>query len=71
MRCPMCGSEETEKAIFNNGRLGRYLSVTAIGFYCTSCNHSALVLVPTDSPKVLVEAETIAASKFRLWEAYV
>lgn len=70
MKCPMCGNEEIEKAIFNNGRLDKYKKITAIGFYCTECNHSALVLISIDTVQVRLESESLASAKFQLWEVY-
>ena len=70
MRCPMCGDEEIEKAIFNNGRPGKYMKITAVGFYCIGCNHSSLVLMGIDTVEARLESESLASAKFQLWEAY-
>ena len=70
MKCPMCGNEEIEKAIFDNGRPGKYRAVTAVGFYCSTCNHSALVLIGIDTIEARLQSESLASAKFQLWEAY-
>ena len=66
----MCGNEEIEKAIFSNGRPGKYEATTAIGFYYTKCTHSALVLIGIDTIEARLQSESLTSAKFQLWEAY-
>lgn len=66
MICPVCESDEIEKVRFFNGKFGRHKMQTAVGFFCTICNHSVVELIASKSAKEIIN--TTETARFDFWK---